>query len=148
MTAIFPSTGTFHYFSEGGYRLVLEVNQELADYYFSLIPKWKNPQRPRWPAHVTVVRQEKEVPVYLEHWGKYEGEPVPFVYSPVIHSGKVYFWLNIFCVRLEEVRRELGLPVRSEYTIPPEGFTKCFHCTLANVKSSVDLTGVDLPGGV
>lgn len=132
---LYLSTGTFHYFSEGGYRLVLEVNQELANYYYALIPKWKNARRPRWAAHVTVVRQEKETPVHLEHWGKYEEEQVPFFYSPVIHSGKVYYWLNIFCVRLEEVRRELGLPVRSEYTMPPSPlFTKCFHCTIANNK--------------
>jgi hypothetical protein len=80
------------------------------------------------------VRPEKEAPVNLEHWGKYEGEPLTFLYEPYVYEGTVYYWLNIWCVRLEEMRRELGLPVVSQFTLPPEGFTKCFHCTIANKK--------------
>jgi hypothetical protein len=29
----------------------------------------------------------------------------------------------------------LGLPVSSEYTLPPEGFVKCFHMTIGNFKN-------------
>lgn len=135
MEMLYPSLGKLHYEDDGGrYRLAVHVNQELANYYFSLIPKWIEVNRPRWPAHITVVRWEKETPVNLEFWGKYQGEAVEFFYSPVIHHGKVYFWLNCFCTQLEEIRRELGLPVRSEYTLPPEGFVKCFHMTIGNTK--------------
>lgn len=132
--AMYKSTGTIKYDTLQGYRLVIEVDQELADYYRALIPKWKPVQRSRWRAHITVVRPEKEIPPILEPWGKYEGEPLTFFYAPGVHEGKVYYWLNIWCVKLEEIRRELGLPVISEYTLPPEGFTKCFHCTIANKK--------------
>ena len=112
----------------------MEFDQEIADYYRALIPKWLNPQRPRWRAHVTVVRQEKEMPTLLEAWGRYEGERVEFLYDATIKMDKIYFWINVFCVRLEEIRLELGLPVSVVYTLPPDGFGKCFHCTIANMK--------------
>ena len=126
------SVGTLRYGET--HRLVLEVDQGLADYYRSLIPKYHVTNRPRWHAHVTVVRSGKEAPVDLTHWGKYEGEKVDFVYDSTIHQGKVYYWLNIYCKRLEKIRKELGLPVVSMYTLPPEGFNKVFHMTIANCK--------------
>jgi hypothetical protein len=128
------SVGTLHYSKDIGYRLVLLVDQGISDFYRSLIPKYYPVNKPMYPAHVTVVRAEKETPIHLEHWGKHEGERVLFKYSPIIGQGKVYYWLNIFCSRLEDVRLELGLPVVSEYTLPPEGFRKCFHCTIGNQK--------------
>ena len=127
-----PSTGTFRYYDGG--RLIVEVDQELTDYYRSLIPPWYGAQRPRYPAHITVVRQGKETPVHWEHWGKYEGQSVSFFYSPIVQVGKVYFWLMVYCRQLEEVRLELGLPVVSQYTLLPEGFRKAFHTTIANMK--------------
>jgi len=131
------SVGRLHYSQEDGqYRLVVEVDQGLSDYYRALIPKWIAVNKPRWPAHITVVRPYKETPVNLEHWGKYEGELVTFEYENYLHTGKVYFWLNVFCKRLEEIRAELGLPVSSEFTRPPTGFLKCFHMTVANCKGT------------
>lgn len=116
-------------------RLAVEVDQELADYYRSLIPKYIEQNRPRWPAHITVVRAEKETPTIMEPWGRYEGQKINFLYSPEIQEGKIYYWLNVFCKRLEEIRIELGLPCTSQYTQPPEGFRKCFHMTIANCKT-------------
>jgi len=133
MNNLHKTTGILRYSPEG-YRLAVEAEQEISDYYRSLIPKWLPVNRPRWPAHITVVRQEKETPVNLEFWGRYEGEPVEFWYSPEIQQGKVYYWLNCFCRKLEDIRLELGLPVVSQYTLPPEGFRKCFHMTIANCK--------------
>ena len=131
---MFKSTGTLRYDTISGHRLVVEVDQGIADYYRSLIPLWKPVNKPMWPAHVTLVRPDKEVPVNLEHWCKYEGEPIEFLYEPHVYSGKVYYWLNIWCNRLEDIRLELGLPVVSEFTLPPDGFIKCFHCTIGNMK--------------
>jgi hypothetical protein len=73
----------------------------------------------------------------MEVWGKYEGQEIDFSYENVIHSGTVYYWLNAFSTKLEEIREELGLPVSSQYTLPPEGFVKCFHITIANQKDAV-----------
>ena len=131
---LYRSVGTLHYdrTQDGGYKLIVQIDQEISDYYRSLIPKWIDARPQMYRAHVSVVR--KEVPPNLDYWGVYEGEKVEFWYSPIVHNGKFYYWLNVFCLRLEEIRLELGLPVRSEYTIPPCGFTKCFHTTLANNK--------------
>jgi hypothetical protein len=131
---LYESTGVFRY--EGSARLVVETDQGLSDFYRSLIPPWLPCMKPRWPAHITVVREEKEAPVNKEHWGKYDGQEIKFLYDPIVREGKVYYWLNIFCEKLEEIRLELGLPVVSEYTLPPEGFRKCFHMTIANKKTN------------
>ena len=83
--------------------------------------------------HVSVVR--KEIPKNLAAWGLYQGEAVNFFYVPVVHANETYIWLNVFCRRLEEIRLELGLPISSQYTRPPDGYTKCFHTTLGNFKN-------------
>jgi hypothetical protein len=129
-----PYKGVLNYKNEGGYRLTVEIDEELANYYRSLIPKYFPYLKPRWPSHITVVRTEKETPVNREHWGKYHGQEIEFQYDPIIRSGKMYYWLNIWCVELENIREELGLPVVSMFTLPPAGYTKCFHCTIANMK--------------
>lgn len=136
MDVLHKSVGCLNYSDSDGYRCTVEVDQQISEYYRSLIPKYLPVIPPRWPAHITVVRAEKETPVHLEHWAKYDGESVEFYYSPHIRTGKVYYWLNTFCGKLEELRLELGLPIRSEYTMPPEGdgFRKCFHMTIGNQK--------------
>ena len=136
---LLTSSGILSYSrEENQYRLVLEVDEEIARYYRSLIPKWLDAYKPRWAPHITIVRPEKEMPVNLEHWGKYEGEEVSFEYWNYLFTGKIYFWLNVWSKRLEDVRIELGMPVSSEFTRPPDGAKiggiKCFHCTIANQK--------------
>lgn len=133
---MYKSNGIINYSNKSGfYRLTVEIDQELANYYFSLIPKYIWVNRPRYKAHITVVRPEKETPIFLEFWKKYQGEKVEFLYDPNIQCGREYFWLNILCKRLEEIRAELGLSIRSQYTQPPVGFSKYFHCTIANSKN-------------
>jgi hypothetical protein len=131
---LFTSTGILRYShnDEYGYRLVMDVDRDLANYYRGLIPKWIKTNPQKYPPHVSIVR--KEVPKNLSVWGKYEGDSVEFTYSNVVHGGTVYYWMNVFSERLEEIRVELGLPVSSQYTLPPEGFVKCFHMTIGNLK--------------
>ena len=130
---LYRSTGTLHYSTgEVGYRLVLNIDQGLLDYYRSLIPKWYVVSRQRYGAHISVVR--KETPKVLEHWGKYEGEKIEFFYSNDLQHDHQYWWLNCFSKDLEKIRKELGLPVSSPYTLPPDGFVKCFHSTVGNTK--------------
>lgn len=129
---LYESEGVLRY--SGTNRLALEVDQAISDYYRSMIPKYFSNNRPRWPAHVTVVREEKEEPTNKEFWGRYEGEVVQFLYCPIVEFDRTYFWLNVFCTKLEKIRMELGLPYISRYTLPPSGFLKCFHMTIANSK--------------
>lgn len=132
---MYSSFGKLNYsIVDGNYRLVVECDQGIADMYRSLIPKYYNVNRPRCPAHITVVRPYKETPADLTDWEAYQGESVEWFYEPHIRTDGMYFWLNTFCNRLEDIRLELGLPVQSEFAQPPERFKKYFHVTLVNCK--------------
>jgi len=131
---LFKAQGKLRY--SQNYKLVVEVEQDIVDFYRSLIPKSIKVSRGRWPAHITVVREKDglDFPPNMEFWGKYEGEIIEFLYSNQIEYGKIYYWLNVYCVKLEEIRKELGLPYVSRIALPPEGFKKCFHMTIGNTK--------------
>lgn len=131
----FKSIGVLRYENAKNYdyKLALYIDPEISRYYRALIPKWIKSSPQMYPPHISIVR--KEIPPNLEFWGKYEGKKIEFEYEPVIKFGRVYCWLDCFCNRLEEIRLELGLPVDSRYTLPPEGFRKCFHSTLGNFKN-------------
>lgn len=129
---LFLSTGILRYYKGEGYKLIVEIDQEIVNYYYSLVPKYVDLSRQMYSAHISVVR--KETPVNLCNWNKYENKSISFHYENIIRNGTVYYWLDCFSVSLEEIRMELGLSVSSEYTRPPDGFSKCFHTTIGNVK--------------
>lgn len=130
MYTLFQSIGTLRY---GFTHLVLDIDPEIVLYYRALIPKYIHTNPQMYSAHISVVR--KEIPPNLQFWGKYAGEKVVFYYSNAIHHGTVYYWINVFSKRLEEIRKELGLFVDSLCNQPPEGFSRTFHITLGNIKS-------------
>lgn len=128
----FKSSGVLKYSSN--FKLILEVEKDLIEYYYSLIPKWLNVNKNRYSPHITVVRTQKETPLNTKFWGKYEGQQVEFIYNSMIQYDELYYWLNILSVKLEEIRLELGLKVDNFGNKPPEGFKKYFHCTIGNKK--------------
>ena len=133
---LYETSGFLRYSQEKGeFRCVAEVEQPLSDYYRSLIPKWLNVQRPRWPAHVTVVRNGKDCPKNIEFWEKYEGKEIKLFYDSKIQEGTIYWWLDFYSAELEEIRKELGLYYVSRDFSCPEGFRKVFHMTIANRKT-------------
>ena len=127
---MYKATGTVHYDTSDGHWVTVWVSQDLADYYYSLIPKYARVVRPRWKAHITVLRPE-ENPTNLELWGKHQGEQVTFVYDPFIGYEAGFWWFNLWCVELETIRLEHGLSIKSRITVPPPGYSKAFHCTVA-----------------
>ena len=134
MSILYTSSGYLSY--SGINRLVVNIEQDIGHYYRSLIPKWIPTNQPRYPFHITVVREHKEKiePEFRQFWGKYQDEKIDFFYSPTINCDSVYFWLNIYSLRLEEIRRELGMWWVSRIAIPPAPFKKTFHVTIANRK--------------
>lgn len=129
------SIGTLRYSRPDGYgwRLVLEIDPGISDFYRSLIPKWftANPQASR--PHITIVRVAK--PPKTKAWGNYEGEKIEFYYDPYIHQGGAYWWLDCFSKRLDEVAEELGLSLTNPFYDPPAGYgRKVWHTTIANIK--------------
>lgn len=119
--------------TNAGFKLIVEVDPGITSFCRALIPKHITINPQRYAPHISVVRHEHAV--NMDFWGRYEGQFVEFEYDPYIHHGKVYWWLNVFSTRLEEIRVELGLPVSSEYTRPPDGYDKVFHMTLGNHKN-------------
>ncbi len=129
---MFRSIGTFQY--GPGIRAVLWVDQELADYYRRLIPKYHYAQKPMYPAHITVVRTAKETPTKMDAWGKYEGEQIEFDYQDEVLNDGTYFYLRVKSERLGDIREELGLP---RYRFGDLGADmKCYHVTVANMKGN------------
>lgn len=129
--------GTLRYSSRATHWVILDIEDDLTNYYRSLIPAHMPTQKPRYSAHCTVVRAGKEIPLKLENWGKYEGKKIEFNYSPYVNVSDVYYWLNVYCDKLSEIRSELGLSPKSRWTLPPEGRHQCFHITIANKKHTI-----------
>jgi hypothetical protein len=113
------------------FRLVVEIDPEIARYYRSLIPKSISFSIPLHSPHISVVR--KEIPTNIDVWGKYNGEIIEFEYDSYIFFGMVYGWLNVHCLRLEDIREELGLTRISDITCPPDK-RPVFHTTIINFK--------------
>lgn len=128
------SKGPLRYsMGNAGFKLIVEVDPGIASLCKALLPKSVILNPTRYSPHISVIR--KEIPVLLEHWGKYEGQMAEFEYTNFVYSSKIYWWINVFSKQLENIRLELGLPVSSPYTRPPEGYEKCFHSTIGNTKS-------------
>jgi len=126
---MFTSYGIVHYDTKDGPWVSVSVDQQLADYCFALIPKHHRVVKPRWKPHVTVLRPE-DLPIHPENWEKHEGERVEFIYDPTVLCESGFWWFNLWCVTMEDIRRELGLSIISRITVPPPGYSKCFHCTI------------------
>lgn len=126
---MFSSYGTLRYV---GAKLIVEADQGVSDFYRALIPKWYVIQPQKYRAHISVVR--KEVPLHMEFWGRHEGQEIEFWYDSEIKHGGLYWWLDCYSARLEEIRLELGLTLSSRFEPPLAPFRKRFHLTLANSK--------------
>ena len=130
--SIHKSIGHLYYGDD--HKLIVQIDQGISDYYRSLIPKHMEVSSPMWPAHITVVRTQKEIPTNLQFWKKYDYQPIEFYYSSIIDWDETYYWLDVYCKQLEFIRKELGLSNVSQYTLPPSGFKKVFHTTIGNKK--------------
>ena len=98
--------GIIRYYDDE-WKVNVAIEDDLAAYYRSLVPKYYKINPTRYPPHITVVRRE-EIP-NKEVWGKYEGKEVEFLHSQ-IRRGTIYWWLDTYCDFLLELRTELGLP--------------------------------------
>lgn len=130
---LYKSTGILQYAKgQHFYKLVANINQDITDYYFSLVPKYIDIKRQMYPAHISIVR--KEVPLILEAWERHAGASIQFSYSNEIWFSEKYMWLNCWSEEMEQLREELGLPNIERFTVPPNGFKKTFHTTIGNFK--------------
>lgn len=128
---MFTSCGTLRYSPTllGGksekWWIILDCDPELGRYYRHLFNlncyRTQTLTKPSWAEHITVVRNEE--PPDKKSWEKYAGERVEFNYLPIFEDNESYYWFEVQCVRLDEIRVELGLPKEPEYP---------YHITIGN----------------
>lgn len=112
-----------------GPKLIVEVDPGITLVARALIPKAYRVRPQRWPAHVTVVRNEfPQVPI-----AGLEGREITFHYDPFVRDDGVYWWLDVHSSELVAIRQGLGLPGFSEWARPPDG-RDVFHMTIGNTK--------------
>lgn len=127
---MFTCTGKLIY-SENPYKIIVEVDDEIAKYYRTLVPKYCQIQKPLYTSHISVLRNE--VPNNFLVWNKYHDSEIIFEYDNYIHHYGLYYWINVSSSILEKIRVELGLESTSEFTRSPDNGSN-FHMTIANIK--------------
>lgn len=120
---MFSGKGRLRYYTN---YVVLEIDQGIVNYYYSLIPKYEYAQRQANKAHITVVRLGKEFPS-REFWGYRKGDILSFSYNPYIHYEHPYFFIKAYSDEIGKVREKLGL---SFYRKP----WAYFHISIGNKK--------------
>lgn len=127
---MFKSVGILQY-SENPYKLIVEIDPEISNYYRSLVPRYIRLNKQMYAPHISVIRNE--LLTNLSAWAKYQGKEISFEYEGHVYNGEVYYWLNVYSEELENIRLELGLTSVSDVTKSPDGRHK-FHTTLGNLK--------------
>lgn len=107
---MFKCKGKLNYYTTW---LLIDVDGDICKYYRVLAHK-HNPLFKLNPSkhgtHITAIAGKYEIPANQDLWKKYQGEVVDFEYNPDIISNDKYFWLEVKCNRIEDIREELGLP--------------------------------------
>ena len=105
--------------------LVVDCDKQIGRYYRALYDLEHNHcrklQRAAWEEHISVVRNEE--PPSKKLWGKHEGRVIEFEYEPPVKNDGLFFWLDVICPELFDIREELGLPRDPEFG---------FHLTIGN----------------
>lgn len=122
-------------FHDDEWKINVQVDNNLVDFYRSLVPKYIRLNRTRFLPHITVVRKENIPDKKL--WYKLSKttlKDIEFQYSPYIYNdGSVYWWLAVHCPFLNLLRKDLGLEYWSELCRPQDN-SNYFHITIGNTK--------------
>ncbi len=97
----------------GEWWLILTCCPDLARYYRMIYNTWNRTKdlklmKPAWDAHVSVVRGE--IPEYKDLWRSWDGKEMEFSYDPELSGNGEYYWLDVECEELLDIREKLGLP--------------------------------------
>ena len=111
----------------------LDVDQRIMELYRWFLQRHGiRSNKPRFAAHISVVREEQVSDKIL--WTNLNNLEIEFSFSPEIFQDETYFWLAVTAPTLSEIRESLGLaPVKFGITCSPDG-RHAFHLTLGNMK--------------
>lgn len=99
---------------------VVDVDKEITRYYRWWLQKEKHIllHQPAWDAHISIFRGEADCAKYPELWKKYQNKRVDFLYEhgnirvqEDKNNGGYYYWIDVECPFLSEMRTEMNLPV-------------------------------------
>jgi len=97
--------------------LVLMTDDAISEYYRNLFyrefPYLGKLTRPVWGAHISIIRGER-VPNY-ELWNLDANKIVEFEYEPGVLDNGEYYWLNVKCNYLCDLREKYGLKREPRY---------------------------------
>lgn len=91
---------------------IVECPHDIIDYYRYWVTKNKKFKisPPSFGAHISIIRDEEPLDEFKHLWKKRQDMEVEFTYTPDFETNGDYWWLNIECPMLNEIRAELGLP--------------------------------------
>jgi hypothetical protein len=91
--------------------LVLMCDDEISKYYrcmfYREFPWLGKLTRPVWGTHISVIRGEKIPNIHL--WKLKENSLIEFEYEPGVKDNGEYYWLNVKCEALLDIRSAYGL---------------------------------------
>lgn len=102
---------------------ILLIQQEIVDYYYSLIPKYFDTNRQKYPAHITIIRKFEKPTIRLV-----TSNIIRFEYDGKIHYKHPYFFMNCWSDDIGDLREDCGLP---RYRFAD---TANYHFTIGNIK--------------
>jgi len=117
--------------------LVVKTDPELVRYYSYQVKKnpvyfnetYINILNPSWGSHISVVRGEEPNDKFKQFWKKYDGHIINFTYSGLVKSSQNKFWfLDVWCDKLNEIRSELGLKIKYD-----NGNLFHYHLTIGKI---------------
>lgn len=110
------------------HKIIIPFEEEISSCYRSLIPKYYKVNKQKYPAHISVVRNEIDL-------FEIESNLISFEYENVIYDNGFYFWLRVRSDDLFNLRRNLGLNKTSLITKSPDQ-QHDFHITIGNMKET------------
>ncbi|WP_394999921.1 hypothetical protein [Acinetobacter sp.] len=113
--------------------MILKTDEGIVEYYKYWIRKYHNVkfEQTIWGSHISVNRGFP--PPNKTLWGKHTGEEIEFTYSNRIYlANDIFFCVDAYSARLEEIREELGLT-----RLPNYGF----HVTIGRLDSKYKDSG-------
>ena len=134
---MYLSTGTLRYSPKlvanrsEKWWMIIDADPEIGRLYRNLYKNYfyscKFLQRPSWKEHITIIRDEEPPIAKQALWEKYQGKQIEFRYFPQLRTNGLYFWLDVECEELFQLRTELGLSRDPE--VP-------FHLTIGHTGES------------
>lgn len=112
--------------AQNSWWMIVECPKDIIEYYQYWITKETGNKlnRPLFGAHISVIRGEEPPEVKKRLWKKYHEEEISLEYEHKSNTNGEYWWLEVTCERLKEIRKEIGLAEEVEFG---------FHLTIGKV---------------